>query len=40
MPLSAYLHFGLGYKRPAERTIVSAYESKAPEEIRYFDQLG
>lgn len=40
MPLSAYLRNGLAYKRPAERPMIEAYESQAPEELRYFDDLG
>jgi hypothetical protein len=40
MPLSAYLRFGLAYQRPRERPQMAAYESKAPEEIRFFDELG
>lgn len=40
MPLSAYLRNGLAYKRPAERPMIETYESRAPEEIRYFDDLG
>jgi hypothetical protein len=40
MPLSAYLRNGLAYKRPAERPMIETYESQAPEEIRYFDDLG
>ena len=40
MPLSAYLQYGLAYKRPAERPLVADYQSKAPEDIRYFDDLG
>ncbi|WP_216850448.1 DUF1254 domain-containing protein [Granulicella sp. L46] len=40
IPLSAYLRYGLGYKSPAERPTVLAYESSAPEDIRYFDELG
>lgn len=40
MPLSAYLRYGLGYKPPAERSTISAYQSNAPEDIRYFDELG
>ena len=40
MPLSTYLRYGLAYKRPAERPQLAAYESKAPEDIRYFDELG
>jgi hypothetical protein len=40
MPLSAYLRYGLAYKRPAERPQMVAYDSKAPEDIRYFDELG
>jgi hypothetical protein len=40
MPLSAYLSCGLGYKRPAERETVAAYQSTAPGDIQYFDELG
>lgn len=40
MPLSAYLRYGLAYQRPAQRPMMAAYESKAPEEIRFFDELG
>lgn len=40
MPLSAYLRYGLGYKRPAERATIPAYQSTAPQDIRYFDELG
>jgi hypothetical protein len=40
MPLSAYLRYGLAYKRPAERPSLAAYESKAPKDIRFFDELG
>jgi hypothetical protein len=40
MPLSAYLRYGLGYKRPTERAIVAPYVGSAPEEIRFFDELG
>jgi hypothetical protein len=40
MPLSAYLRYGLAYKRPPERPRMAGYESKAPAEIRYFDELG
>ncbi|MGD0443925.1 MAG: DUF1214 domain-containing protein [Edaphobacter sp.] len=40
MPLSAYLRYGLGYKRPVERPTIPAYQSSAPKEIRYFDELG
>jgi hypothetical protein len=29
MPLSAYLRYGLGYKRPAQRVMVPAYQSTA-----------
>jgi hypothetical protein len=40
MPLSAYLKSGLAYQRREPRPMISAYESKAPEDIRYFDELG
>lgn len=40
MPLAAYLRYGLAYKRPAQRPLLAPYESKAPEDIRYFDELG
>ncbi|WP_246648046.1 MULTISPECIES: DUF1254 domain-containing protein [Rhizobium] len=40
MPLSAYLRDGLAYKPPGERPQLIAFESKAPENIRYFDELG
>jgi hypothetical protein len=40
MPLSAYLHYGLGYKRPGERAMVAPYQGTASEDIRYFDELG
>ena len=40
MPLSAYLREGLAHKPPAERPLMAAYDSKAPEEIRFFDELG
>jgi hypothetical protein len=40
MPLSAYLRFGLAYRPPAPRPLLSLYESKAPEDIRFFDELG
>ena len=40
MPLSAYLRSGLAYKAPEPRPLMALYESKAPEDIRYFDELG
>jgi hypothetical protein len=40
MPLSAYLRHGLAYKPPSDRPKMALYESKAPEDIRYFDELG
>lgn len=40
MPLSAYLRYGLAYKPPAERPQMALYDSKAPEDIRFFDELG
>ena len=40
MPLSAYLRYGLAYKRPAERPQMELFDSKAPEDIRFFDELG
>jgi hypothetical protein len=39
MPLSAYLRFGLAYKRSFTSSIL-AYQSEAPEGLRYFDELG
>ena len=35
MPLSAYLRYGVAYKRPAERPQMAAYESKAREESAF-----
>ena len=35
MPLSAYLRYGLGYKRPPERATVAAYQGTVPDDIRY-----
>ena len=40
MPLSAYLRYGLGYKRPAERPMLPEFQSTAPEDIQSFDELG
>ena len=40
MRLSAYLRYVLAYKGPAERPTLVAYDSNAPEDIRYFDELG
>jgi hypothetical protein len=40
MPLSAYLRYGLGYKRPAGRATAAAYQATEPDDIRYFDELG
>ncbi len=40
MPLSAYLKYGLAYQRPPERPVIPAYTSQAPEDIRWFDELG
>jgi hypothetical protein len=40
MPLSAYLRSGLAYKVPEPRPLMALYESKAPEDIRFFDELG
>jgi len=40
MPLSAYLRFGLAYKPPEPRPLMALYESKAPDDIRFFDELG
>lgn len=40
MPLSAYLRYGLAYKRPAERPTIPAYTGTAPEDIRTFDELS
>ena len=37
MPLSAYLASGLAYKPPNPRPLLALYESKAPQDIRYFD---
>ena len=39
MPLSAYLKFGLAYKRSFTASIL-AYQSDALEGFRYFDELG
>ena len=40
MPLSAYLREGLAHKSPAERPQMPLYAGTAPEDIRYFDELG
>ena len=40
MPLSAYLRSGLAYKPPEPRPLLALYESKAPEDIRFFHELG
>jgi hypothetical protein len=40
MPLSAYLRSGLAYKPPTPRPLMALYDSKAPEDIRFFDELG
>ncbi|MGM4903779.1 DUF1254 domain-containing protein [Tardiphaga sp. 866_E4_N2_1] len=40
MPLSAYLRSGLAYKPPQPRPLMALFESKAPAEIRFFDELG
>ena len=40
MPLSAYLRYGLGYQRPTKRSQMQLFESTAPEDIRFFDELG
>jgi hypothetical protein len=40
MPLSAYLRSGLAYKTPEPRGKMALYESEAPEDIRFFDELG
>jgi hypothetical protein len=40
MPLSAYLRSGLAYKAPEPRPLMALYESNAPEDIRFFDELG
>jgi hypothetical protein len=40
MPLSAYLRDGLAHKAPAERPLMATYDSKAPEDLRFFDELG
>ncbi|TIL60560.1 MAG: DUF1254 domain-containing protein [Mesorhizobium sp.] len=40
MPLSAYLREGLAYKPPAERPMMALYQSKAPDDLRWFDELG
>ena len=40
MPLSAYLRYGLAYQRPTERSQMQLLESTAPEDIRFFDELG
>ena len=40
MPLSAYSRSGLAYRAPEPRPLMTLYESKAPEDIRFFDELG
>jgi hypothetical protein len=40
MPLSAYLRSGLAYKAPEPRPLMALYESNAPEDVRFFDELG
>jgi hypothetical protein len=40
MPLSAYLRDGLAHRAAAERPQMALYNSAAPEDIRYFDELG
>ncbi|WP_445219447.1 DUF1254 domain-containing protein [Bradyrhizobium sp. Pa8] len=40
MPLSAYLRSGLAYKPPTPRPSMTLYDSKAPADIRFFDELG
>ncbi len=40
MPLSAYLRSGLAYKALEPRPLMALYESNAPEDIRFFDELG
>ena len=40
MPLSAYLRSGLAYKPPEPRELLALCESKAPEDIRFFDEIG
>lgn len=40
MPLSDYLRNGLAHAAPEPRPQMATYESKAPEAIRYFDELG
>ena len=40
IPLSAYLRSGLAFKAPEPRPLMALYESKAPEDIRFFDELG
>jgi len=40
MPLSAYLEHGLAYKHPYPPLTLAPYSSKAPSDIRYFDELG
>jgi hypothetical protein len=40
MPLSAYLRSGLAYTPRKPRPLLTLYESKAPEDIRFFDELG
>jgi hypothetical protein len=40
MPSSAYLRDGLAHKPSAERPQMALYNSVAPEDIRFFDELG
>lgn len=40
MPLSAYLRSGLAHRATTPRPLLALYESQAPEDIRYFDELG
>jgi hypothetical protein len=40
MPLSAYLRSGLAYKPPEPKPLIALYVSQAPEDIRFFDELG
>lgn len=40
MPLSAYLKYGLAYKYTDQRPVIPVYRSAAPEDIRFFDNLG
>ena len=40
LPLSAYLRSGLAFKPSEPRRLMALYKSKAPEDIRFFDELG